>query len=115
MKFYLHRRSLLLRFLQEPTMAVRFGLADVSSNYSLTTNEASAIFSELVLREDTVSTLKVTKSEVPSKQSCELFLNCNGKLVNVKTKVLDKVKLMKPVEYPRTEFKKFVFKRPIIS
>lgn len=87
-------------------MAIRVGLADVSNNYALTTTEANTIFTDLVLKEDTMFTMKVTKPEVPGTQTCELYINVSGRLINIKNKVLDKVKIMKPVEYKRHKITK---------
>ncbi|XP_065214372.1 maternal protein tudor-like [Planococcus citri] len=92
-------------FLQQPTMAIRFGLTDVTST-SLDSEEARTIFSNLVLHEDLALRLKVLKSLVPSQQCCDLFIVTNGKCINIKNKILDKMKLMKPVEYKKTLFKK---------
>lgn len=87
-------------------MALRFTLADLDMNYSLTTSEANSIFADLALKEDNL-TIKVTKPEVSTKQYCELFVGTpDGKRVNIKKKVLDKVKLMKPAEYKKLTFKK---------
>lgn len=87
-------------------MALRFALADLTS--ALSTAEAHTIFTQIVLQEDLVFKLKVVKPLVPTQQRCELFIVANGKTINIKNKILDKVKLMKPVEYKKLAFKKLV-------
>lgn len=84
-------------------MAIRFTLANLN-NYSLTTQEAQDIFRELVINGDSLI-MHVTRPEMPLKQYCELSMIVNGKPVNIKNKILDKVKLMKPAEYQKIHFK----------
>ncbi len=92
------------RFIEEQVMALRFTLANLSNNYSLSTVEAQRVFEDLVENADKLI-MQVRPPEMPLKQYCELFLVDKGKTINIKHKVMDKVKLMKPVEFKKISFK----------
>lgn len=103
--YYDHRikYNFVCRFMEEKVMAIRFTLANLD-NYSLSTHEAQEIFKDLVMNADSLI-MHVTRPEMPLKQYCELSMLINGKQVNIKNKILDKVKLMKPAEYQKIQFK----------
>lgn len=89
-------------------MALQFTLAGLSNNPALLTQEARQIFEDLALGAESLS-LYVTKPEIQLKQYCELYIkDSKGAKVNIKQKVLDKVKLMKPAEYKKLSFKQLV-------
>lgn len=90
-------------------MAIRFSLAGVADDFLLTTKDAVKIFASLTeVTSDNSEPLilKVMQPETPLKQFCELFLNIDGKLVNVKNKIKDKMRVLQPAQYQRIPFKK---------
>lgn len=84
-------------------MALRFTLANLDQP-ALETKEAQAIFEEYVETEESLI-MVVTKPEMPLRQYCDLFVRDNGATVNIKQRILDKMKMMKPAEYKRIPFK----------
>lgn len=90
-------------------MALQFTLSGLSTAPALLSQEGRQIFEELAQGADSLL-LYVTKPEIQLKQYCELYIRDHlGAKMNIKQKVLDKVKLMKPAEYKKLSFKQLVW------